>query len=1536
MADNRVIFEVVATAKGVKVVQKQTDELAKSTERADRGTQKLTKSRDRYSRTEKGVANISSNSTKNFSKMQQNIDGGGGGGGLVRAYALLAANVFALTAAFGVLSRSAQIDTLTESMDRLSATGGSSINQISKDLVTASGGAIAFADGMRQVALATSAGLGAEQIQQLTTVAKGASIALGRNLGDSLDRIFRGAIKLEPELLDEIGLFVRVDEESQKYARTLGKTVTSLTQYEKRQAFLNGVIDQGTKKFQDFAEQVDPDAYTKLGAALADIAQSATSFINKALGPLIGFLTESRGLLVGLFSIVAGILLKQAIPALGQFTASIAVNASEAAKQSTTYIEGVKAQALEREKANQRILLSNKKILEEERQTTLGRKKPDLSFVTRKEVTDAAQKLKTETNRGERLKLLNQKINGLEKSRKKVRQENKAIIDQELQILKKEKTNIEQQIKLTRQLKQERATRTGTEVSGPALIKQQNLLTRATNSAALSAVVQTGDINGLRAGFGTLFKTLDTGEVLVDGTTQKLGKLGKVGLLTKGSFALLTNSLGGLISKFIPAGIALSFIAPFLPIIGKYFGIISKESTALEKSTSSLVEENAKLADRFKIQIKAFKDTKLSVIEQTKALLAYNTTQKETFERIKKSQTDLKIFKDNLGPLATAWENFKAIFNLDRESTAIKAQIEGITESIKGAIDFGDEERLDAFKGINESLDLYINKAQDSTTISAALQKAREEAAASGKTEEQINAAIAKGQEILNRNDNQRQYQINNQVDGLGNLVSLSLQQAQSTEELNKASTDLKLTEEERNDIGKKSLEIDEERTRVLNTFISAAEGARESVSKFNSAFIPKTAVDEVTASLRQLSQSFIDLRASNQGAQVESFFTNFSEQEVSSLFDPFEKNLIEISALFGDFETSESIFNNVKTIFENIQKNLIVNKALQSNITGLQKQYAAAAEAGEIAIQGSVDLQTKVKQLQSQIALDTLTQQVRAKGISAEQALQLAQTENLVELKALALQLGLSESDAAAAASAGLNLLKAKREETLQLATEQFQVDKQVAELSLKRLAAEKEGEQIAQRRAALQQKIASFETRGTTTLTAAEQFKLEVDAAKQSRDIAEKEAESKKAVIEAEYAILRERVNVLDLEGNVKKQLIANLESAETQAINNVDNAVLELGEKVKISVLEGFVKGINAAKSGDIVGGVQTSIQAATDPDGAGGTGITFQEKINLAKTALAGFEESLRKLGPEGEFVAEFTSGAINIADSIGTIAQAGFSSAEGLQAVGSAIQSVGGILAAESKMQISAIDQQIEAEKRRDGQSAQSVAKIAALEKKKEAMARKAFEQQKKVQMAVTIANTAAAIMASLAPPPIGLGPVAGMPMAAMYAALGALQLAVISRTSYQGGGNNAPEAPNTSLTIGSRGSSVDVAQKASGGELAYLRGGRGVGTNANNFTPGAAMGRKGYADGDTGITVGERGPEVISPAAPIDITPNYALGSGTTNVNFNISAVDGASVQNMLNEQQGNIIAMIRQAANDNGEGFLESVDPTVYGGGGG
>ena len=92
------------------------------------------------------------------------------------------------------------------------------------------------------------------------------------------------------------------------------------------------------------------------------------------------------------------------------------------------------------------------------------------------------------------------------------------------------------------------------------------------------------------------------------------------------------------------------------------------------------------------------------------------------------------------------------------------------------------------------------------------------------------------------------------------------------------------------------------------------------------------------------------------------------------------------------------------------------------------------------------------------------------------------------------------------------------------------------------------------------------------------------------------------------------------------------------------------------------------------------------------------------------------------------------------------------------------------------------------------------------------------------------------------------------------------------------------------------------------------------------------MGRKGYANGGEGVVVGERGPEVITPAAPVDITPNFALGGQPANVNFTINAVDAAGVEDVLMNQRGNLIRMIREAANENGERFLETVDTQSYG----
>jgi hypothetical protein len=89
----------------LELVGKKARNSAKGVDQLGNSTDRLASSKNRYNKLEKGTAGLTSNTTKGFAKQAQMI-----GGGLVPAYATLAANVFAITAAFGVLQRSLQLN----------------------------------------------------------------------------------------------------------------------------------------------------------------------------------------------------------------------------------------------------------------------------------------------------------------------------------------------------------------------------------------------------------------------------------------------------------------------------------------------------------------------------------------------------------------------------------------------------------------------------------------------------------------------------------------------------------------------------------------------------------------------------------------------------------------------------------------------------------------------------------------------------------------------------------------------------------------------------------------------------------------------------------------------------------------------------------------------------------------------------------------------------------------------------------------------------------------------------------------------------------------------------------------------------------------------------------------------------------------------------------------------------------------------------------------------------------------------------------
>ena len=248
-------------------------------------------------------------------------------GGLVRLYATYAANLFAVTAAFQALSNAMETTNMVKGLDQLGAASGTALGSLSKDFVKATDGAISFREAMEATAKATSSGMSSKQLLDIGDVAKKASQSLGINMSDAVSRLTRGITKLEPELLDELGIFTKVGKATEDYARKVGKAESSLTDFERRQAFANAVIEEGKKKFAEIDIPANP--YAKFLAALKDVGQTILEVINKGVVPLINFLSSNPTALLAAIGAIATMIVKQALPAIGQYRAELRKSADE-------------------------------------------------------------------------------------------------------------------------------------------------------------------------------------------------------------------------------------------------------------------------------------------------------------------------------------------------------------------------------------------------------------------------------------------------------------------------------------------------------------------------------------------------------------------------------------------------------------------------------------------------------------------------------------------------------------------------------------------------------------------------------------------------------------------------------------------------------------------------------------------------------------------------------------------------------------------------------------------------------------------------------------------------------------------------------------------------------------------------------------------------------------------------------------------------------------------------------------------------------
>jgi hypothetical protein len=1606
--------EIEINAKGGPSLKKSTQEINKQKKALD----KLDKSEKRreqkksaqYTRQKQGVIQTA-NQTKNFSKLQQSVDGGGAGG-LVRAYALLAANVFALSAAFGVLSRSAQVDTLSDAMKQLEIVSGNSVRAVARDLQVASGMGLDMADAMRSTSLALSAGFDASAITELGEVARNAAVSLGRPMGDALDRIFRGVIKVEPELLDEIGLFVRVKEAAAKYASDLGIAASELTEFQKRQAFANEAIQQGKNKFEAFKD-IKTDPYSQLAAAFSDVAQSFTSVLNSVVGPLLETLAGSKQLMTGLFVGISVALLSKAIPALGLFARTQSETAERNARNHQKYIEHLdtegqksRRRSIEEHQYAQQAIQDNIKKIESEhpKGKKLGgakRHQADLDFKAATKIGDVEGKLNaTLHKRGAILTTLNNprlKKETIDHANKELANADKIIAQ-----LKIEKQLEKDILELQRQQKA-----AGVQPGTEAFIKKEKLAGADFRSSQVLSVVGTAETKGLKAGWDKLRESSKGYSKAIVEAGGRTTMFGKVAMNTKGIVGLLGVTFGKVMRIMQGWMMAFALLVPLITWVASRLGVWDKQS----KIVNETIEKTTKLVDLLSEKIEHNSDilndnANFGTTKWAEANLAMHRTIRDTTKAIIEQRKELKKWFSQASDTALWWEEKQAGWGFGMEASSEKQA----NDAMVGWIENFDN--LDTvYQAVFLSQEEFVKGQKWLIAAQAKLAVSEKALLVVEKEREALKAKKAK-LPIIFYNYNQMR-KINNALEEVDEKIEMHKEnQAKAQKDVGFWAEITRASLVDQEGLEKKLNVLATRRAAGMENLLSIATGAKDVARDFSDALIKSTEADKPLAVFEQIMGN---INSDNKEMLVtdverENFIKSILKKEnaIADIMSVESFLQLEQTALIKDKEKSLEaglkIIEDERNRWRDIQLLLIKQANILKYIAGLQKHINTVTKKTSELSRMGLEMETAKLKIAVRAAEVTFQNQLNNGNISntlfemLEYSKSLGQSEE--KQREIIEDMGLIWKDVLTVQNAKILQDQAELNLRIHIATIESKHLLTVAKIMKERITSQEKLNKAIDTNLKLQAQLERFKGTGSTKLNVIQQAKLMIAAEERRLELAEAKAKIEKAVIVAQYAIIKATLLALQPEielHNAKVKASGKGEIIDMAgAITGVDAAVKNMTDTIDLEMKNSAMKFAVALR--DLLGGVwkttnKTAIKGLEENplykmvQGFKGADIIKKENqpevdklekrktdlnaiiagdkegnfyqsiaeleivqnrldelntdtaaasFNALRTSVDMMVQSLMQLGPEGVVAATIAEFGMGMQETLKTITEENGDAAmdieDKLLIASQAISGLGAIMASSSAARVAGIDNEIAAEKKRDGKSKESVAKIRALEVKKDKQQRKAFEQNKKIQMATTIINTATTAMKMFAE--------YGYPGLIGALAMGATQLAIIASTSYQSGLGAESAGVPAEISVGERSNKVDITKGASMGELAYLRGERGIGTTATNFTPqGGASGlRKGYANGGE-ILVGEQGPEVITPLSPMQVWPSSQAAKSQINANFTIHAIDAQGVEEVLLGQQGNIINMIRNAANDYGEEFLEDINTDTYGeatGGGG
>ena len=154
---------------------------------------------------------------------------------------------------------SARAGAMEAAFERLAQQEGLDPERLSRSIREASRNALTQMDTLQigNRVLLSEVDVLTQRLPELVSSVRVLAIAQGIDLRDAIKSVTDGIIKMESELIDNIGINAKIEMATRRYAESLGVAASALTEQQKQTAFANLVLDEAKKRADSLGDSTN-------------------------------------------------------------------------------------------------------------------------------------------------------------------------------------------------------------------------------------------------------------------------------------------------------------------------------------------------------------------------------------------------------------------------------------------------------------------------------------------------------------------------------------------------------------------------------------------------------------------------------------------------------------------------------------------------------------------------------------------------------------------------------------------------------------------------------------------------------------------------------------------------------------------------------------------------------------------------------------------------------------------------------------------------------------------------------------------------------------------------------------------------------------------------------------------------------------------------------------------------------------------------------------------------------------------------------